>query len=465
MFRYVLSWRYLVKRRTNLIAIVGLFLAVGALIMILSIMTGFLEANRSFLRGSLSDVVIAPLFGERSDGTQVREDPEALVELVRADPRVRAASARLRYYGILHRPGYVGAGGLAETAGGVLARTGVATLAAVQLVGVDPPAADGVGSALHANDPSGFAAALAREPQKGVRVADPRSPFRRPPDFPADGPEPVVVGEQLFAALELARGDVLEIVTARPDADAAVEPRRLRFTVAGTFRSGQNDADLSWIYVARPALAAMVGGRSFSEACVELFDYERDGAAFGADVARALDTARMIKGDRRYEVRTWESFEGSLVGAIENQRSLMAIILSLVLLVAGFTVFAILSMMVREKRRDVGILTALGATPGGLVSLFLLISLWDVMLGAASGALVGTWAALEIDAIERGLSSVLGVDIINRDMYLFDTIPSRVQPEAVALVLVGTLVAALLAALVPAWSASRLDPLQAVRLE
>ena len=180
-------------------------------------------------------------------------------------------------------------------------------------------------------------------------------------------------------------------------------------------------------------------------------------------IGRELERRDLIYGIREAEVRTWEEFRGPLLRAIENQRSLMAVLLSLVLLVAGFTVFAILSMMVREKRRDVGILAALGATPGGLVSLFVMISVWDVLLGAAVGTGLGIWAANEIDAIERFLSDLLGVQIINRELYLFDTLPSRVDPASVAVVLVGTVVATVLAALLPAWRASRLDPLQAVR--
>jgi lipoprotein-releasing system permease protein len=136
-----------------------------------------------------------------------------------------------------------------------------------------------------------------------------------------------------------------------------------------------------------------------------------------------------------------------------------------VLLVAGFTIFAILSMMVTEKRRDIGILTALGATPHGVLVLFLMIGFWDVALGALTGAIAGVWAALEIDAIERWLSSLLGVQIFNRNVYIFDTIPSIVQPLAVATIVLGALVCTLLFAAIPAWKAATMDPVEALRFE
>ena len=133
------------------------------------------------------------------------------------------------------------------------------------------------------------------------------------------------------------------------------------------------------------------------------------------------------------EVRTWEEFREHLLGAIENERVLMAIMLSLVLVVAGFTIFAILSMMVTEKRRDIGILTALGRDArAACMALFLLIGFFDALIGATAGALAGTWAALEIDSIERWLSRTFGIEIFDRDVYLFDHIPSVVAPVAVA---------------------------------
>ena len=481
MFRYFLSWRYLISRRTNLIAIVGLFLAVGALVMILSIMTGFLQEHRDFLRGSMSDVVVTPVFLRRSDGTEVRDNLQEMLNVLRADERVRAGTPRLSYYGMLERPGFAESGLRSESGGGILARTAKVTLAGVQLVGVDVRTIDRVvlatlgawfsclGLKLDQQvqdelDTSELLVALRRESVgAGAPVDQPLFPF-----YVAEGAPPgAVVGQQLYTALGLKHGEEIEVLTAFPDERTGqVEQRRQRFTVTGSFRSGENDSDLTRIYLDRLVLGQFVGGdRPYSEVAVDLHDYESDGEELCVTMMDELGRrGLLLHSDRHPEVRTWESQRANLLASIENQRRIMAIVLSLVLMVAGFTVFAILSMMITEKRRDIGILTALGATPSKLLSLFLMIATWDVALGAVSGAATGALAATNIDSIERWLSDLLGVQILDRTLYGFDTIPSQVEPLAVAIILGSTLVLTLLFAAIPAWRASRLDPLQAIRL-
>ena len=302
-------------------------------------------------------------------------------------------------------------------------------------------------------------------------MQNPLTPFLPPRDYRPEGrpKASIVVGDQFYQRLGMRIGDELQLTTVIQDPDTAEwKPNNRSFVIAGTFRTGQNEADSSRVYMDRRELSDFMGGtHDFTQILLKLRDYERDAEQLVADLRLSLAAAGHIQGGERafIEVRTWEEFRMNLLGAIENERVLMAIMLSLVLIVAGFTIFAILSMMVTEKRRDIGILRALGATPRGILDVFLLIALWDALLGAIAGALIGTWGALHIDQIERSLSKTFGIQIFNRDVYLFDHIPAIVAPGSVAAIVLGAFVCALVFAATPAWRAARLDPLEAIRYE
>jgi len=456
MYRFFLSWRYLAARRTNVIGIVGIAVGVGALILILSIMTGFLLETKKSLRGTLSDLIIEPLHLENRQGVTVPYDPAPLVAAVRADPRVVAACAQLTWYGILGQ-----SGSDAAIANVRMADAQSGKLSGVKLVGID--AADEFMT-------TGLRAALEAKPRfGGTRVHDVEKPFAPPPGYAPEGRvlASCLVGEQLADNWNLRRGSEIEIVTGVPDpktGDFAVNNRR--YVVAGTFRSGENEMDLEQIYFERSELANFLSSpRQFSQVLVRVADYEKDGLALRDDLTAKLGDLGLISRRGSGEVRTWEDFRRSLLGAIENERVLMAIMLSLVVVVAAFTIFAILSMMVTEKRRDIGILSALGATPEGVTSLFLWIAFLDAVIGALVGAILGVLGAIYIDAIEQWLSKILGVQIFNRNVYLFDHIPAVVNPLWVVVIVLGAFVCTLLFAAIPAWRAGRLDPLEALRYE
>jgi lipoprotein-releasing system permease protein len=458
VYKSFLSWRYIVARRTNWIGVVGITVGVGALILILSIMAGFLAESRKTLRGSLSDLIIEPFMVARRGAPALPTSPTPLLEHVRADPRVAAASAHLTWGGMI-----VHGNALDD-----LVRQNPRTHedGFVQLVGID--AADEL-------ETTDLGEALRRASRLGTAIVeDPSQPFAPPPGA-ASGPYAwIVVGEQLAYTHGLRRGSEINVVTVMPDDGGRVRDANRKFRVAGTFRSGENEVDRARIYLDRSELADFLGhlperigerADRFSQVLVRLHDYASDGQALKADLRRGLFDSGLVRDLDAGEVKTWEDHRQNLLGAIENEKTLLGIMLSLVLVVAGFTVFAILSMLVTEKRRDIGILTALGATPGGIMGLYLMIGFWDALLGCLAGSVIGVLSALKIDAIEQSLSRAFGYQIFNRDVYLFDHIPSVVDPTGVALIVGGAFVCTLLFAAFPAWRAARLHPIDALRYE
>lgn len=455
MYRTFLSLRYLRSRRTNWIGIAGIFVAVTALILILSIMSGFLAESRSHLRGNLSDVLIQPM-PDRRTGSYLVDSPEPILEVVRDEPGVEAACVQLQWMGMLTPP----------RKAHVLGDPMYADLALVRLIGIDVE--DEFAT-------TGFHEALVNEPLSPLadRVVDVDDPFAPPPGYrPSSRPVPgVLVGEQLALQWGLERGEEVEISTTALDRDTGeiAEPSNGRYVVSGVFRSGENETDMGRVYFDRRTLSDLLGNtEDFTTILVKLEDYPRDGKRISRELEEKLFQAGLIQDPvltRGGEVRTWEDFKRTWLAAVENEKALMGVMLSLVMIVAGFTVFALLSMMVTEKRRDIGIISALGGTSRGVLVLFLLIGLWQAALGALLGTVAGVLGARNIDAIERWLSDTLGVQIFDRSVYYFDHIPAVVHPVGVGLIVLGAFTCTLAFAAIPAWKASRMHPIDALRYE
>ena len=469
MYRSFLSLRYLWARRTNWVGMAGIFVAVAALITILSIMSGFLAEGRKTLRGNLSDLIIQPIFEYgQDDGSALEQDSARMLEIITSDPRVESACVQLQWYGMLGK----------ERRQWNFSRPLPGQMNVLQMVGIDfedEARTTGIDEALRA------------ELEFSVeRVEDFDDPFALPSRY-AERKQgrkyaSIVVGEQLAAQWRLYRGDEVQLLTvtmgspflrrADPEAESEVSTSTRRFVVAGTFRTKDNETDATRIYMDRRELADFLQRRQdfekdYSTVLVKLVDYERDRDAIVSDLGRELSEAGLVHdpAEGLPEILTWEDYNRTMLAAIENEKVLLGIMLSLVLVVAGFTVFAILSMMVTEKRRDIGILCALGATQRGILSLFLLLGFWDAVFGALAGTALGVFLAYRIDAIEKWLSSQLGIQIFNRKVYIFDHIPSVIEPLGVGLIVLGAFVCTLVFAALPALRASRLNPIDALRYE
>ncbi|MEX1023556.1 MAG: FtsX-like permease family protein [Planctomycetota bacterium] len=494
MYRTFLSWRYLFARTTNLIGMVGILVAVGALILIFSIMTGFLEESRRAVRGNLADILVEPFFDEAYSGIALPTTPERALAVIEAHPGVRAAAPMITWHAL-----FTQGGSQKGRFNKFISDASHSGMLGVKVVGIDVRSAERVAQPAFAGTAAllgmtyrpyvvrdHFAAsdllrALLRpavKPLPGLSgdeaVAQPLFPFATPAEASDKARRArlgsILVGARFFDQLGLRKGDVVQLATVSPvSSDEQFTIVNREFVISGVFSSGENESDLGQVYIERSQLQDLVGTeQAFSQILVRLENYDADGPAVAADLRTSLANAGLIVGLPQ-EVRTWEDFRGNLLGAIKNERVLMAIMLSLVLMVAGFTIFAILSMMVTEKRRDIGILSALGATRSGILSTFLLVAFWDALIGSVFGATIGVIMALKIDPLERWLSGYterwFGKQIFDRDVYLFDHIPAIVDPVAVAAFVTLAFVCTLGFAFFPAWRAARQNPLEGLRYE
>jgi lipoprotein-releasing system permease protein len=221
-----------------------------------------------------------------------------------------------------------------------------------------------------------------------------------------------------------------------------------------------SEYDQSFVFVPLDQLQRIRGmGERCTALQIKLKDYNRDKAAVTAELEKLFPPR---DGNR---VATWEQHQGPLLAAIDVERGILNLLLFMIVGVAGFSILAIFTMIVAEKYRDIGVMKSLGASSGGVMTIFLGYGLLLGSVGCGLGTVLGLWFTRNINEIEAGLSALTGRAVFPRDIYYFKDIPTNVDPLGVALVNAGAVITAVVFSLLPAWRAARLHPVQALRFE
>ena len=268
-------------------------------------------------------------------------------------------------------------------------------------------------------------------------------------------PEPeampgLIVGQELARALRLVVGDRVTVVSPRGElGPTGPIPRTRPFRIAGIFYSGMYEYDMKHAYVALGvAQRFLKAGDAASGIEIKVEDVEK-APAMAAELSSML-------GRDGLRVRDWKMMNQQLFGALALEKLAMFITLGIAILIAGFSVFGTLTLLVQEKRREVGILKAMGASARGVIRIFVIEGL---LIGAAGGLL-----GLGLGFIMTFAAEHFGIRM-NPEVYYIDKLPVNLDPTEFALVGAATVVVCLAATLFPAYQASRVRPVDALRYD
>ena len=273
-----------------------------------------------------------------------------------------------------------------------------------------------------------------------------------------DGGDLVLVGQKLAETLGLAVGDPISIISPTGGETAFGEmPPSKTYTIGGLFSVGMSEYDQSYIYM--PLIQAqLLFGR---DQAVDFIEVKLD----DPDKAPGLKAALAAAAGPGAVVSDWTERNKAYFGALEVERNVMRMIFMFIVALAALNIISGLVMLVKNKGRDIAILRTVGASRGAILRIFFMAGATIGLAGTLAGLVFGLVFCLNIEAIQRFIEWVTGVQIFNADVYYLSHVPAKIDWLGVAGVSAWALLAAFLFTLLPAWRASRLDPVEALRYE
>ncbi len=414
-YELLLGWRYTragrATRRNGFISFIsgvsmlGIALGVAALIIVLSVMNGFQKEVRDRMLGVLSHIEVF-----EGNGQAIPDLASTLVT-IEARPEVLGAAPFVGAQALIAR---------GEDMKGALVR------------GIDP-----------ALEP--------RVTDLAAELADTVLPRLKPGEFG------IVLGGELARSLGVIAGDTVTLIAPSGQVTpAGVVPRVRSMTVVGTFDSGHYEYDSALAMLHQDDAARIFRVEGPTGVRVKIRDLH---AAREVAVHMAADLPPGLV------VRDWTRQNRTWFAAVQLEKRMMFIILTLIVAVAAFNLVSTLVMTVTDKRADIAILRTLGASPRSIMGIFVVQGATVGVIGTGLGLLLGLGVAFNIDTLVPALERLLGASFLPQDIYLISRMPSDPQQADIVPVAVISLVLAFAATLYPSWRASRVNPAEALRYE
>ncbi len=412
VFERMVAWRYLRSRRKEAFisviagfSFVGIMLGVATLIIVMAVMNGFRSELVSRILGINGHVVVLPA-GEPF------KDYAALTEKLEGVEGVRLAFPLVEGQALVS--GAQGAGS------GALVR-GVRPDDMLKLKTVSDNIKEG--------DMVGYAAG-----------------------------ESVLIGSRMATSLGLFVGDKITMIS--PEGDVTpfgVNPRVKAYPISGIFEIGMSEYDASIIFMPLTEAQAYFNAGDKVQSIEVFLDHPDDVDAVVPRIREAAGEDIVIS-DWRQNNRTFFS-------ALEVERNVMFMILTLIVIVAALNIISGLIMLVKDKGQDIAILRTMGATSGSIMRIFFMTGAAIGVVGTFAGVFLGVIVCLNIESIRQFFSWITGTVLFDPQLYFLSTLPAEMSLGETLTVVIMALTLSFIATIFPAWRASKLDPVQALRYE
>ena len=480
--------RYLVTRRINLLSVFGVSFAVWAMLVVNSVFTGFVSEIRTDVRNSTPDLLVTDLPHDTGY--------EHLRAAIEADPAVAASAPRLRHHGICQRlrgselPMTASQVDFDHTMGGFALLLGIDPLR-------EPAVTDVAGWLAAAGEPMRRHNLLDAPPSTVLDEPDPRRraflllpdgvEFRArkragidvpgaAEDYRSSSPGLLLGWSRIRHVGAIREGDPLDLLTAVFGTGATPQLRthRERMAFAGWFATGHRMFDETQALLSIETLRTILGHDVADPGSIDLVTDVavrlRPGTSEGAVAAcserlRAAVQALLPAGSAPCSVLDWEDQNSVFLSAVAHEQAMMQFVLFVVMLVAGFVIYATLHMMVVQKWKDVGILAALGGTQRGIGSVFLACGFVVATVGALLGTVAGALSVHWLNDFNDWLFRTTGLELFPRALFDLQRVPVRLEATWMLQVAIGSMLLALVVAFLPARKAARMNPVKALSYE
>ena len=268
----------------------------------------------------------------------------------------------------------------------------------------------------------------------------------------------VLIGKRLADQLALRAGDTLTLVTPRGAVTPmGVTPRIKGYRVAGVFEIGMSEYDSAFVFMPLQEAQAYFNR-----------DDDVTGIEIYLDDPDKVDTVKpklQEAADRPLYMLDWRDRNKTFFSALEVERNVMFLILTLIVLVAALNIVSGLIMLVKDKGRDVAILRTMGATRGAIMRIFLITGASIGVVGTLAGFALGMIVCWNIETIRGFLASLTGTELFSPEVYFLSRLPANPDLRETLTVVLMALTLSVAATLYPSWRAAKLDPVEALRYE